>query len=51
LHSSAASLLVILAAEIPRRQDPASAASGLLQFRAADTRKIIATHEKRFQTD
>jgi hypothetical protein len=44
-----ASLLVIRAAEILGWQDPVSAASGLLQFLAADRRKIIATHEKRFQ--
>jgi len=45
-----ASLLVIRAAEILRWQDPGSVASGLLQFLAPDTRKIIATHEKLFQT-
>jgi hypothetical protein len=50
LHSGAASLLVIRAAEILRWQDPVSAASRLLQFLAPDTRKIIATREKRFQT-
>src|SRR5882762_118088 len=45
LHSGVASLLVILAAETLRWQDPVSAASGLLQFLVRGTRKIISKHQ------
>jgi hypothetical protein len=45
LHFGVASLLVILAAETLRWQDPVSTASALLQFLRRGTRKIISKHQ------
>jgi hypothetical protein len=44
LHSGAASLLVVLAAQLLKWQDPLSAASRSLQFLAPGMRKIISNH-------
>ena len=45
LHSAAASLLVIFAAELLKWQNPAAGASDILQFLSLGMRKIFASRE------
>ncbi len=51
LHSGVASLLVVLAAQLLRWQDPVSAARKLLQFLALAIRGIISNHQTPLPTD
>lgn len=44
LHTAAASLLVVLAAELLKWQDPVRRASEILRFPKADARKMIASN-------
>jgi len=50
LHSCVASLLVVLAAQLLRWQDPGSAAAGLLQSFALGMRGIISNHQTTLPT-
>jgi len=50
LHSGAASLLVVLAAQLLKWQDPVSAARGLLQIIGLGIRKIISNHQSPLPT-
>jgi hypothetical protein len=43
LHTAAASLLVVLAAELLKWQDPVTRVSEILRFPKAGTRKMIAS--------
>jgi len=45
LHFGAASLLVALAAQLLKWQDPVSVASGLLQFLGLGIRRIISNRQ------